>query len=104
MCVHVSLNIQAFLMCPKLKPYRQQLTTRLSRTLINRRLFVHRQRRKGILLPKAQPLTNTVKALPVPTSKEESVMDPTPHVQSRNPPSTTLEHPAISPHYRPVSG
>ena len=36
-------------------------SARLSRTLINRRLFVHRQRRKGILLPKAQPLTNTVK-------------------------------------------
>ena len=64
MHVHASilLNIHAFLMCPKLKPYRQQLTTRLSRTLINRRLFVHRQRRKGILLPKAQPLSNAVKA------------------------------------------
>ena len=38
-------------MCPKLKPYRQQLTTRLSRTLINRRLYVHRQRKKGLSFP-----------------------------------------------------
>ena len=55
-------------MCPKLKSCRQLLTTRLSRTLINRRLYLSRQRKKRLF-------PAVFNHLPTATSTEEQNAD-----------------------------
>lgn len=82
-------------MCPKLKSCRQQLTTRLSRTLINRRLFVNRQRRKGLSfqIPNGRSSTAQVNVI----SEKEITRDIDDHILEKSP--SGLQNIAFKFHY-----